>query len=60
MAMSPEEILDALLKKAEAGELPAKMVGTLRHLAGRLAAGQAMSEMQAELVQGFGAEHGIE
>jgi len=60
MAMSPEQVLDALLQKADAGQLPAKMVGTLRHLAERLAAGQPMSEMQAELVQSFGAAHGIE
>ncbi|HTU03195.1 MAG TPA: hypothetical protein VMG58_15300 [Candidatus Sulfotelmatobacter sp.] len=59
MTMSPEQVLDALLEKAEAGELPAKMVGTLRHLAERLAAGQVMSEMQAELVRDFGAQHGI-
>ena len=60
MVMSPEQILDALLEKADAGELPSKMVGTIRHLAERLAAGQAMSEMQAELVRDFGDQHGIE
>ncbi len=58
--MTGEEILEALLKKADAGELPAKQVGTLRHLAGRIADGKAMTEMQEELVRDFGAQHGIE
>jgi hypothetical protein len=59
MAMTGEQILDALLRKAQAGELSAKMAGTLTHLAQRVAAGQTMSEMQDELVRDFGAEYGI-
>lgn len=58
--MTGEEILGALLRKADAGELPAKQAGTLRHLAQRITDGKAMSEMQEELVREFGAQHGIE
>ncbi len=51
--MTADEILAALLQKAEAGELPAKTTGAVRHLAQRVADGKPLSEMQ-ELIRDFG------
>lgn len=53
------ELLAALLKKAEAGELPKKKADMLKHLQGRVASGQPISEMQAELLEDLGAEYGL-
>jgi hypothetical protein len=53
------EILEALLKKAEAGELPDKKANMLRHLQSRVAAGLPISEMQAELLDDLGQQYGV-
>ncbi len=58
--MTAEEILAALLAKADAGEIPAKQAGTIRHLAGRVAAGKEITEMQEELLREFALAVGIE
>jgi hypothetical protein len=52
-------ILVALLKKVEAGELPEKKANMLKHLQSRVAAGLAITEMQAELLQDLGQEYGV-
>ncbi len=54
-----EALLEQLLAKAEAGQLPAKKANMLKHLQGRLAAGQAITEMQDELLRELGREYGI-
>jgi hypothetical protein len=59
MAMTADEILAALLRKADAGELPARTAGAVRHLAQRVADGKPLSEMQEELVRDVGADHGL-
>ena len=59
MDLAIEEVFAGLLKKAEAGELPAKKADMLRNLQERLASGKALSEMQDELLRDLGAEYGI-
>jgi hypothetical protein len=53
------ELLAALVKKAEAGELPKKKADMLKHLEGKVASGLPISEMQAELLEDLGSEYGI-
>ena len=53
------EILTALLKKVEAGELPEKKANMLKHLGGRVASGLPISEMQAELLGDLGQQYGL-
>ena len=53
------EILAALLKKAEAGELPEKKANMLKHLWGRVASGLPITEMQAELLGDLGQQYGL-
>lgn len=53
------QILAALLKKAEAGELPEKKSNMLKHLQSKVAAGLPISEMQAELLEDLGQQYGI-
>ena len=53
------DLLAALLKKAEANELPPKKAGMLKVLQGKVAAGQPISEMQAELLEDLAAEYGL-
>jgi hypothetical protein len=53
------ELLAALVKKAEAGELPKKKADMLRHLQGKVESGQPISEMQAELLEDLGTEYGL-
>ena len=53
------ELLAALLKKAEAGELPKKKADMLKHLQGRVESGLPISEMQAELLEELGTEYGL-
>ena len=57
--MESEQVLEELLKKVHAGELPEKKAAMLKHLHGRVTAGQGLSEMQEELVQDLGTEYGI-
>jgi hypothetical protein len=57
--MDSDQILAALLKKAEAGELPKKKADMLIHLQSRVAAGLPISEMQAELLEDLGAQYGV-
>jgi hypothetical protein len=52
-------ILVALLKKAEAGELPEKKAKMLKHLQARVANGLAITEMQAELLEDLGQQYGV-
>ena len=53
------EILAALLKKAEAGELPEKKANMLKHLGGRVASGLPITEMQAELLGDLCQQYGL-
>ena len=53
------ETLAALLKKAEAGELPEKKANMLKHLGGRVASGLPITEMQAELLGDLGQQYGL-
>lgn len=53
------EILAALLKKVEAGELPEKKANMLKNLGGKVAAGLPITEMQAELLEDLGQEYGL-
>ena len=57
--MDSHEILTALLKKAEAGELPKKKADMLIHLQSRVASGLPISEMQAELLEDLGVQYGV-
>ncbi len=53
------EILEALLKKAEVGELPEKKSNMLKHLQTKVTAGLPISEMQAELLEELGQQYGL-
>jgi hypothetical protein len=53
------EILAALLKKVEAGELPEKKANMLKHLGGKVASGLPITEMQAELLEDLGQQYGF-
>ena len=53
------EILAALLKKVEAGELPEKKANMLKHLGGKVASGLPITEMQADLLGDLGEQYGI-
>ena len=53
------EILAALLKKVEAGELPDKKANMLKHLGGKVASGLPITEMQAELLGDLGQQYGL-
>ena len=53
------ELLAALVKKAEAGELPKKKADMLKHLQGKVESGLPISEMQAELLEDLGTEYGL-
>ena len=53
------ELLAALVKKAEAGELPKKKADMLKHLQGKVASGPPITEMQAELLEDLGTEYGL-
>ncbi len=57
--IAAETLLEQLLAKAEAGQLMAKQANMLKHLKGRVAAGQAISEMQEELLRELAAQYGI-
>jgi hypothetical protein len=51
------QLLAALVKKAEAGELPKKKADMLKHLQGKVESGLPISEMQAELLEDLGTEY---
>jgi hypothetical protein len=53
------EILAALLKKVEAGELPEKKANMLKHLGEKVASGLLINEMQAELLEDLGQQYGL-
>jgi hypothetical protein len=53
------QLLAALVKKAEAGELPKKKADMLRHLQGKVESGVPISEMQAELLEDLATECGL-
>lgn len=53
------ELLAALLKQAEAGELPKKKADMLKHLQGKVESGLPITEMQAELLEDLAAEYGL-
>jgi hypothetical protein len=53
------ELLAALVKKAEAGELPKKKADMLKHLQGKVESGLPISEMQAELLEDLGTQYGL-
>jgi hypothetical protein len=57
--MGSYQILTALLKKAEAGELPKKKADMLIHLQSKVASGLPITEMQAELLEDLGVQYGI-
>jgi hypothetical protein len=57
--MDSYEILTALLKKAEAGELPKKKADMLVNLQAKVAAGLPITEMQAELLEDLGSAYGL-
>ena len=53
------ELLAALVKKAEAGELPKKKADMLKYLQGKVESGLPITEMQAELLEDLGTEYGL-
>ncbi len=53
------QLLAALLKKAEAGELPKKQADMLKNLQAKVASGLPITEMQAELLEDLGTEYGL-
>jgi len=53
------QLLAALVKKADAGELPKKKADMLKHLRARVDSGLPISEMQAELLDDLGSEYGL-
>ena len=53
------EILAELLKKVEAEEIPKKKADMLKNLAGKVASGLPISEMQAELLEDLAAQYGV-
>jgi hypothetical protein len=57
--MDSYEILTALVKKAEAGELPKKKADMLVNLQSKIATGLPITEMQAELLEDLGVQYGI-
>ena len=57
--MAIEQVLEELLKKAEAGQLPQKRADTVRKLQERVAAGRGLTEMQEELLRDLGTEYGV-
>ena len=53
------QLLAALVKKAEAGELPKKKSDMLKYLQAKVDSGLPISEMQAELLEDLGSEYGL-
>ena len=57
--MPIEQVLEELLKKAGAGQLPQKRADTVKKLQERVAAGRGLTEMPEELLRALGTEYGI-
>ncbi len=55
----PEDMLEALLKKAEARELPEKTADVIRFIKKRQIAGKPVSEIQAQMMEDLGREMGM-
>jgi hypothetical protein len=53
------QLLAALLKKAEAGELPKKKADMLKNLQSKVDEGLPITEMQAELLEDLGSQYGL-
>jgi hypothetical protein len=53
------QLLAALVKKAEAGELPKKKADMLKNLQAKVDSGLPITEMQAELLEDLGSECGL-
>ena len=53
------QLLAALVKKAEAGELPKKKADMLKYLQGKVDSGLPITEVQAELLEDLGTEYGL-
>jgi hypothetical protein len=53
------QLLAALVKKAEDGELPKKKADMLKNLQSKVDAGLPITEMQAELLEDLGRESGL-
>jgi hypothetical protein len=53
------QLLGALMKKAEAGELPKKKADMLKNLQAKVDSGLPITEMQAELLEDLGSEYGL-
>jgi len=53
------ELLTALVKKADAGELPKKKADMLKNLQAKIESGLPITEMQAELLEDLGTEYGL-
>jgi hypothetical protein len=53
------QLLAALAKKADAGELPKKKADMLKNLQAKVDSGLPITEMQAELLEDLGAEYGL-
>jgi len=58
--MPIEQVLEELLKKAEAGQLPQKKASTVKKLHERVMGGYLLSEMQEELLREFAEASGID
>ena len=60
MEKAIEQVLEELLRKVEAGELPQKKANTVKKLHERLMAGHALSEMQEDLLREFAEAEGTD
>jgi len=56
--MEIEQLLDALVKRADAAHLSQKDANTVKRLQERVAAGRGLSEMQEELLRDLGMGYG--
>jgi hypothetical protein len=59
MEMPIEQVLEELLKRVEAGQVPKKQADTVKKLQERVRDGRGLSEMQEELLRDFAAEYGV-
>jgi hypothetical protein len=59
MEMPIEHVLEELLKRVEAGQVPKKQADTVKKLQERVKDGRGLTEMQEELLRDFAVEHGV-
>ena len=59
MSLYPEEMLEVLLKKGEAGALPEKTADVIRFIKKRQDQGKPISEIQAQMMEDLGKELGM-